>query len=101
MLDAGNTAFISKFSDVVKQLDSKRNELDLAMYARPDVGVLQQMVDENTREELNLLIQRQLQLILSDIKIDGLSKTITIFYVDGREPVTISMRSGKILMQSL
>lgn len=95
VIDASNNAFINKFKDVISRLKVKQAELDKELMGRPDVSsmqyMLQSMVRENSTEELRILIQRQLQLILSDIKINALTKEVTFHYVDGRTPLVVSI----------
>ncbi|EKO3820314.1 recombinase family protein [Vibrio harveyi] len=97
LIDAGNKAFVSKFASVVKDLQQLQQELDAAIALKPDTSVFGRMLKENTTDEVKLLVQRQLQLILKDIKINALNKTMTLHYVDNRDPVTVNLKNGELV----
>lgn len=90
VIDPTNKAFVSKFKKVLEQIESIQNELTQHQQGTPDTSVLQKMVRENTTEDLQVLVQRQLGLILKSVVVH--KDKLVLNYVDGRTQLEIDMK---------
>lgn len=91
VIDPSNAVFVQKFQDLVSQIKEKQEALEQAVQEKPDTGVFSQMVQENTPEEIQLIIQRQLGLILKSVVVDGNNSKLELVYLDGRDNKIIKL----------